>query len=275
MGGSLALAAKQRTLAGRVVGFDPSADALTVARDRGVIDTIADGPEAAVTGAAIVVLAAPVRALGELARRIDGRIGGDTLVIDLGSVKAPVVRVAEALGLADRFVGCHPLAGTEASGPGASRADLYDGKPCFICPGPSVRAESLARAVAFWQGLGSSALQVEADLHDAFMAAASHLPHVAAFSLAGSLGGVAELLVAQTPPSCPPTSLRDTTRVAASEPRVWTDIFLDNRAHLLPLLRGLEARVGELRAAIEREDAEAIERLLAEARAVRARVVRP
>jgi prephenate dehydrogenase len=98
---------------------------------------------------------------------------------------------------------------------------------------------------------------------------------VAAFSLAGSLASVAELLVAQTPPSCPPTSLRDTTRVAASEPRIWTDIFLDNRAHLLPLLRGLEARVSDLRGAIERGDAATLERLLAEARALRAQVVRP
>jgi prephenate dehydrogenase len=106
------------------------------------------------------------------------------------------------------------------------------------------------------------------------MAAASHLPHVAAFSLAASLSGVADMLVAKIPPSAPPTSLRDTTRVAASSPVVWRDIFLENREHLVPLIRDLERQLGALRVAIERGDGESAERLLELARSCRERVVK-
>ncbi len=274
MGGSLALAARKAGLAGPVIGFDLDPAAAAVARRRGIVDELAADPVEAVRGAQIVVLGGPVRSLAQTATAIADAVDATALVFDIGSVKAPVVRAIEATGLAGRFVGCHPLAGTEQSGPEAAEADLFVGKPCLICPGPRATAEAVQAASRFWQAIGSSVIRMDPDRHDAFMAAASHLPHVAAFSLAGSLIDVADMIESMTPPSSPPTSLRDTTRVAASNPAVWRDIFLENRTHLLPLVRGLERRVAQLRQAIEDGDARTAEQLLSAARDCRKRVVK-
>jgi prephenate dehydrogenase len=273
MGGSLALAARRAGLVDRVVGYDPTPEAAAVALERGIVDTVVTHAEEAVADARLVVLAGPVRSLAPLARAIQHDVAPAALVLDIGSVKAPVVAAIEETSLAGRYVGCHPLAGTEASGPGAADPALYAGKPCFVCPGPRAAAEAVAAATAFWEALGAPVLRLAPEPHDAFMAAASHLPHVAAFALAGSLEGVADMLALRTPPSCPPTSLRDTTRVAASHPAVWRDIFLENRAELLPLVRTLEGRLATLRTALETGDASALEALLASARACRRRLV--
>lgn len=273
MGGSLALAARRAGLAATVVGYDPSPEAGAVALRRGIVDRMAASPDEAVAGARVVVLAAPVRGLAPLARSIEAAVAPDAVVIDIGSVKAPVIAAIEATALAGRFVGCHPLAGTEASGPQSADQDLYAQKPCFVCPGPRSDGRTVEAAEAFWRGVGASVLRLDAAAHDQFMAAASHLPHVAAFATAASLSEQADMLSARIPPSFPPTSLRDTTRVAASNPAVWRDILLENRGYLLPLVRGLEARLGDLRRALETEDPTALEALLAEGRACRRRVV--
>ena len=160
--------------------------------------------------------------------------------------------------MAGRFVGCHPLAGTEATGPAAADAALYRGKPCFVCPGPKADAGAIEAARQLWQGIGASVIHLDPAAHDEFMAAASHLPHVAAFSLALGLEDEAEMLIERIPPTYPPTSLRDCTRVAASNPAVWRDILLENRAHLLPKVARFEAALAELRGALERQDADGV-----------------
>jgi prephenate dehydrogenase len=273
MGGSLALAARQAGLASEVVGFDPDPEAGQMAIARGIVDRMAPGPAAAVFGAQVVVLAAPVRSLAALARAIAADVRADALVIDIGSVKADIVREIEATALGGRFVGCHPLAGTEATGPVAADAALYRGKPCFLCPGPLATPAATAAARALWLAVGSSVIHLDPEPHDEFMAAASHLPHVAAFALALGLEGAADMLVERIPPTCPPTSLRDCTRVAASNPAVWRDILLENRAHLLPLLAELESALTRLRGAIVAEDPAALLQLLARGQQTRRRIV--
>jgi len=124
-----------------------------------------------------------------------------------------------------------------------------------------------------WEGIGSSVIQLDPQPHDEFMAAASHLPHVAAFGLALGLEGEADMLVERIPPTCPPTSLRDCTRVAASNPAVWRDILLENRTHLLPLIAGLEASLSQLRGALQTEDAAALLDLLSRGQRTRRRIV--
>jgi prephenate dehydrogenase len=275
IGGSVALAARAARRAGRVVGYDPDPAALALARERGVIDGEAATPEAAVEGAAVVVLAAPVASLGELARRIAARVPARALVIDVGSVKAPVVAAVEAALPGGRFVGCHPLAGTERSGPGASEEGLFRDRVCFLCPGLHAAADAVEEARAFWSALGARVLELAPEPHDAVMAAVSHLPHVAAFALAASLTDTLAFLEAHGPAAAPTTSLRDTSRIAASSPPVWRDILLANRAHLLPLVRALEGRVTALRTALERDDRMALEAELAAGRACRDRLVKP
>jgi prephenate dehydrogenase len=192
------------------------------------------------------------------------------LVIDVGSVKAPITRAIEAAVPGGRFVGCHPMAGTEASGPEAAAADLFRDRVCFVCPGPAASSRAVAGATGFWEALGSRVVRLDAGRHDVVMAAVSHLPHVAAFALAASLAEVLPRLETSGSAAAPTTSLRDTTRIAASSPAVWRDIMLLNRNALLPLVRGLEASVAELRAALETNDAGALEALLVEGRASRA-----
>ncbi len=272
MGGSLALAARRALPGLRVVGYEVSSEAAAVARRRGIVDEVASRASDAVRGAQVVVLAGPVRSLAPLAAAVASEVAPDALVIDIGSVKAPVVSAIEATVLAGRFVGCHPLTGTEASGPGAADETLYQGKTCFLCPGPGAAPATVARARRFWEALGSRVLTLGAEEHDVIMAAGSHLPHVGAFALAASLQEKADLLVSRGPAAYPPTSLRDSTRVAASNPMVWRDILLENRRHLLPLVKQLEACVGELRSALERDDADALHALLAQGQATRRKV---
>jgi prephenate dehydrogenase len=274
IGGSVVLAARAAQLARRVVGYDPDPAATAVARARGIVDEVAASPEAAVAGAALVVLAAPVASLGELARRIAGCVSRQALVIDVGSVKTGVVADIEAALPWGRFVGCHPLAGTERSGPAAADEALFRDRICFLCPGPRATAAALAEAAAFWAALGARVLTLEPEPHDAVMAAVSHLPHVAAFALAASLAAPLPLLEAQGPAGAATTSLRDTTRIAASSPPVWRDIMIENRIHLLPLVRSLEERVTALRVAIEAQDRVGLEAELAAGRACRDRLVK-
>jgi prephenate dehydrogenase len=274
MGGSLALAARRAGVATEVVGYDPDPAVGKLAVERAIVDRMAATPAEAVRGARLVVLAAPVRSLAPLARAIAGDVRADALVIDIGSVKGPVVAALEATALAGRFVGCHPLAGTEATGPAAADEALYRGKPCFVCPGPATETTALAAARELWLKVGASVIQLSPEPHDEFMAAGSHLPHVAAFALALGLEEDTAMLVERIPPTLPPTSLRDTTRVAASNPAVWSDILVENRGHLAPRLHRLQAALGALATAIEAGDAAAVTELLTRARATRGRVVK-
>lgn len=269
MGGSLMLAARAAGCVTSVRGFDVDQAAGLPAMSRGVIDSMATNPADAVKGAALVVLAAPVGSLGALAIAIGQHVEPGALVIDIGSVKSSVIAAVRA-GLSPHaaFVGCHPLAGRESSGVAASDPSVYQGKPCLICT-DAATSKDVDRAFAFWQAVGALPVRAEARAHDAFMAAASHLPHVAAFSLAHALLPQAEELAQAMPAGASPSSLRDTTRIAASAPAVWRDIFLANRQHLLPLVDALAASLATLRQAIATEDAAALQTFLTNGRSAR------
>jgi prephenate dehydrogenase len=273
IGGSIALAARAAGAVTSVTGWSRSAETLRRAVERGILDRAAPSALEAARGAALVVLATPVRSLGALAAEIAPALGDDALVIDAGSVKAGAVRAVEA-HLA-RFVGCHPLAGTERFGPDAAAPELFEGRVCILCPTVRTPPALVDRAERLWRALGAVPQRMDAALHDRVLGAASHLPHVAAYALAGAVGAIdaeggpaAVALRALTT-----TSLRDTTRVAASSPAMWRDIFLDNRAEMLPLIDRLAASIAELRAAIDSGDGARLEALLEAARAARGRVV--
>jgi prephenate dehydrogenase len=197
----------------------------------------------------------------------------ETTVIDVGSVKAGIVAAAERLARG-RFVGCHPMAGAEFSGVEAADANIFAGRVCFICPSRNARESAVAAAHDFWRGVGCQTVTIEPEIHDRLMAAQSHLPHVAAFALAGALAPAMPFLDATTTAASPTTSLRDTTRIAASGPAVWRDILLANAAHVLPLIQELETRVAEIKAAVVGGDGEALERILAAAQSCRKRLVK-
>lgn len=273
LGGSISLAARAAGLFGTVVGFGRRQESLERALALGLCDWTTTSAAGAVAKASVVVLATPLRAIPEIVRAIAPALRPGTLVIDVGSVKGTAVRDIEAgLPPAVAFVGCHPLAGTEQFGPEAARVDLFRGRKCLVCPTARTEASAISRARVLWEAMGSEVLTMPADLHDRVMAAVSHLPHVAAFALAGALAHLPPEL-AEAACLLPTTSLRDTSRVAASSPAMWRDIFLENRAALLPLLDGLAEQLQQLRTAMVGQDEAQLSALLERGRATRARLL--
>lgn len=274
IGGSAGLAARRAGVVGEIVGYDPSPAAIQAAIRMGILDASATSPEEAIVGASLVLLAAPVRSMHDLMHAIASALLPETAVIDVGSVKAGIVAAAEAILPAGCFVGCHPMAGAEFSGVEAADANIFAGRICFICPSRNARESSVEAAHDFWRGVGCQTATIEPETHDRLMAAQSHLPHVAAYALAGSLAPAMPFLENTTTVASPTTSLRDTTRIAASGPAVWRDILLANAAHVLPLIQELETRVAEIKAAVVGGDGEALERILTAAQSCRKRLVK-
>jgi prephenate dehydrogenase len=273
LGGSIALAGRAAGLFDRVIGFGRHEDSLRRARALGLCDRISTSAVDAVVDAELVVLATPLRAIPAVVEAMAPALRPGALVIDVGSVKGTAVRDIESrLPPTVAFVPCHPLAGTEQFGPEAARADLFAGRRCLVCPTARTSAASLERARALWHALGAEIVILSPDVHDRVMAAVSHLPHVAAYALAAALGGLPAAL-AEAAHDLPTTSLRDTSRIAGSSPTMWRDIFLENRAALLPLVDALHAEVARVRQAIASNDEPAVLAFLEAGRAGRARIL--
>lgn len=236
LGGSVALAAKRAGLVDEVVGYSKSPSTVNAARAAGVIDHGADSALHAVTGADVIVLAVPVSAIGPLLRQVNVAIGPTTLLMDVGSTKADVAAAAEdALGRAARqFVPCHPIAGGEHSGVQHARAALFDGRRAVITPLPDNLPESVDAACEFWERCGALVSQMTPADHDAAFAAVSHLPHLIAFAYIDAMarqpkgGGYLQLAG---------PGFRDFTRIAASDPTMWRDVFHANSAEVLQQLQ--------------------------------------
>jgi prephenate dehydrogenase len=271
IGGSLALALREAGAASpsRVIGHDASDAAARRALERGIIDELAGSPEDAARSAELVILAVPVRAIVPVAARLAGT---SAIVTDVGSTKAGVVRGCEAV-LA-RFVGGHPIAGTERAGPDAADAALFRGRKVFLTPTERTERAAHDQVAALWRTAGAAHVaDLDAEAHDRIFAAVSHLPHVAAYALVSAIGGVGHGgrdFVGLTG-----GGFQDTTRIASTPPAMWVDVFLENRDALLPLIDQLGSHVAAIRAAIVAGDGPEIARLLGEARAARERILGP
>lgn len=264
IGGSVAWQAR---LAGvpRVVGYAPDrADAVQALKAQAVHD-IADSPARAVAGADLVILAAPPEAILDLLDILPPLLAPGALVTDVASVKLPVMERARAAGLAARFAGSHPFAGTHQQGWAGARADLCTGAVVYVCAsGPE--GEAAAREVMdFWsQVLGATPVLIEAAAHDSRLAWTSHLPQAVASALALTLARAPSLGGATVG-----SGLRDTTRLAASPVEMWVDILLRNRAPVAEALGAMEGSLAELGRAIAAGDRAVLTRLLTEAAAYR------
>jgi prephenate dehydrogenase len=274
IGGSVALAARAAGAVTEVVGWGRSAETLARAQSLGIVDRVAASRAEVARGAAVVVLATPVRSLGEVAREIAPALEAGAIVFDVGSVKGSAIRDVERHLPKGAFVACHPIAGTERIGPDAASPLLFEGKRCVICPSENTRPEAAATIEALWAAMGAETVRMDPALHDRVMGAGSHLPHVAAYTLAGVLTGLDEEVVGALL-RLPTSSLRDTTRIAASSPAMWRDILLDNKAEVVPLVEKLAKRLEAFRAAIAAGDADRVEELLAEGKSGRDRVLPP
>ncbi|MGH7476538.1 MAG: prephenate dehydrogenase [Longimicrobiales bacterium] len=250
IGGSLA---RELTRRGHAVsGWDRDAGALSAAREAGAIRDTLEVDLEGLRGAEVVLLAVPVDAGRTLLERVARRALAARLIMDTGSTKRGIIAAAEQLGVAERFVGAHPIAGHHRHGFAASRESLFEHARVFLCPCTRTREAALAEARGLWSELGALPEVVDAEEHDRRLAWASHLPQASASALALSLAH-AGLTRAELGPGG-----RDATRLAASSPAMWTAIALENADVLCDALGVLEASLAELREAIRRGDATAV-----------------
>jgi prephenate dehydrogenase len=248
IGGSIALAARER-LGAEVSGWDLDAGAIDAALSRGAIDLSADSPVAAVAAAEVVFVAAPVGVLVELIGAVLDAAPAGAVITDVGSTKRTVVQSIED----PRFIGGHPLAGGETSGIEHARADLFDTSIWYLTPGSFTATTSTARIGELVSAFGATANELDADMHDRLMAAVSHLPHVFANVL------VSHLVSAEAPVALGP-SFRDATRVAGSNPAVWSAIYMDNRDELIAALDDAIKLLADVRDSLASADRDAVVR---------------
>jgi len=266
IGGSFALALKQAGAVGEVLGVGRDPARLTVARELGLIDRAVDWAEAG--RADCILLALPVGETGAVLQQLAPHLKAGAIVTDAGSTKANVIEAARAaLGVrfAD-FVPGHPIAGSEQSGPGAARADLYRGKRVVLTPQAGTRADAVATVRALWEAAGAQVDTLDAAQHDRIFAAVSHLPHLAAFALVDDLAQRAD---GDTFFRFAASGFRDFTRIAGSSPEMWRDIALANREAVLAELDAYLDALRTLRQTVSDEDAAALLEIFSRARAAR------
>ena len=268
IGGSFALALKQQGVVAEVMGVGRRRETLERAKSLGLIDSIAETIQEAVTGADLVLIAAPVAQTGALLAAIAPHLSANTVVTDAGSTKSDVVLAArQALGdKISQFVPAHPIAGREQNGPEAALSDLYVGKKVILTPLKENSTEVIARVASVWERCGASIHRLDAAEHDAVFAAVSHLPHLLAYAL---VDDIAARPNADTLFHYAASGFRDFTRIAGSSPEMWRDIALANRSALLNELDSYIDQVVHLRELLSKEDSVGIEAIFTRARDAR------
>jgi prephenate dehydrogenase len=266
IGTSAALAAREAGV-GRVQGWDPDPEALAVAQERGAV-TVAKTLAAALEGADLALVAAPVAELPALVREVLAAAPEGCVVTDVGSTKGAVVAIA---GNDGRFVGGHPICGAETRGPGRATGDLFDGATWFLTPGAATPPEQFRLVHAFVASLRARPVAIDPGSHDRLVAVTSHLPHALANLLLNQAG--AARVDGHDPLHAAGGSLRDMSRIAGANPRIWVDIFLDNREALLGSLAEHRRRVEQLETALAAGDAGYLARWIGEAAGNRRRLL--
>ena len=268
IGGSLAKAIRKSGFAGTIVGADQDEAALKTAIELGVIDRYSIDLAEAVAGADIVVLSVPVRQTGAVLADLLSGLSGDTVVTDVGSSKANVVSAAQqALGKRiSQFVPGHPIAGREKSGVAAAETDLFRGHRVILTPLESTRQDAIDLVSQMWNSVGAETSCLNVQQHDLVLAATSHLPHVLAYATVDTLARteyVEEIFEFAA------GGFRDFSRIASSDPVMWRDVCLTNKSAILDVLDRFENQLGEIRKAIETEDAVKLTETFAKSKKIR------
>lgn len=253
IGGSVALALKKQPHPPHITGVGRSSQSLQEALDLGLIDSAETDVANALKDADLVLIAAPVAQTPAILRTIKPHLSGQTVITDAGSTKSDVMVYAQAeLGdQFNQFVGGHPIAGAEKSGPAAAMADLYIGKNVILTPDQNTLPEAVKTVTALWEGCGAVVSSMRPHEHDSVFAAVSHLPHLLAFALVEDLAkrDNAEILF-----KFAASGFRDFTRIAGSHPEMWRDIALANKQALLQELHTYQQAVTEMTSLLENDD---------------------
>jgi prephenate dehydrogenase len=266
IGGSIGLAARERRVARRVIGVGRLAGSLGQARRRGAIDCGTTRLASGVADAELTIFCTPVDLIADQACEAAAHCPTGAVLSDAGSTKRQIVeRLDGAMPRGVSFVGAHPLAGSEKRGVAEARADLFVGRVCVVTPTERTGGREAATVRGFWNSLGARVLTMSPEAHDQALAYTSHLPHLAAAALAVALPEKYHDVVA--------SGFRDTTRIAASDPGLWTAIFIENAGPLLDALTSYEETLDRFRAALESRDARKLLQLWKQSHAKRRRLV--
>ncbi len=251
---SMFWAMKRKGLAGEVTGYARSAQTRETAREIGLCDRVFDTAQEAVAGADLVVLCVPVGAMGAVAAQIGPHLKPGATVSDVGSVKRAVIEaVSPHLPENVHFIPAHPLAGTEKSGPRSGFAELFDNRFCLLVPPEGADRAALTRLEALWQGMGANTEEMAADHHDLVLAVTSHAPHLIAYTMVGVADDLRRITDSEVV-KYSAAGFRDFTRIAASDPTMWRDVFLNNKDATLEILGRFTEELFALQRAIRTGD---------------------
>jgi cyclohexadieny/prephenate dehydrogenase len=273
IGGSIARAAREQGLAEEIVATARSAKSRARVKELGVVDRVVETNEQAVKNADLVILCIPVGACGAVAQEIAQHLKAGAIVSDVGSVKGAVVReMAPHLPPTVHFVPAHPVAGTEHSGPDSGFAELFTNRWCILTPPDGTDPDAVERLRTFWAGLGAKVETMTPDHHDLVLAITSHLPHLIAYTIVGTADELAQVTSSEVI-KFSAGGFRDFTRIAASDPIMWRDVFLANKDAVLEMLGTFNEDLSKLTRAIRRGDGEALFEHFTRTRAIRRGIV--
>jgi cyclohexadieny/prephenate dehydrogenase len=273
IGSSIARGVRRHGLARHVVVQSRRAETVATAEALGLGDSYTTDPAEAAAGADIVIVSVPVGASGAVAEAIAPALKPGAIVSDVGSVKGAVIRQMQpALPAHAHFVPAHPIAGTEHSGPRAGFAELFRNRWCIITPVDGTDPEALAAVTALWEGLGSHVEIMNPEHHDLVLAITSHVPHLIAYNIVGTADDL-ETVTKQEVIKYAAAGFRDFTRIAASDPTMWRDVFLHNKEAVLEMLGRFTEDLTALQRAIRWGDGDMLFELFSRTRAIRRGII--
>jgi cyclohexadieny/prephenate dehydrogenase len=272
IGSSIGRAVKAHMPTVSLTGYDASPEVRETARALDLVDDIADSAGAAVTDADLVILCVPVGAIATVAREIAADLPADAVVSDVGSSKAGIAKaLAEALPNTT-IIPAHPVAGTENSGPEAGFASLFHDRYCILTPAEGADPVAVERLSSFWTKLGARVETMDAAHHDLVLAVTSHLPHLIAYTIVGTASDL-EAVTQSEVIKYSAGGFRDFTRIAASDPTMWRDVFLANKDAVLEMLQRFSEDLSALQRAIRWDDGDALFELFTRTRAIRRSII--
>ena len=271
--GSMSLAMREKGLAGETVGTARSAKTRETAREIALVDRVVETPSEAVRDADLVVLAVPVGAMGAVAREIAPHLKPGATLTDVGSVKRAVIEaVAPHVPEGVHFIPGHPLAGTEHSGPRSGFSSLFEGRFCLLVPDRPADEAALGRLSRLWREMGSKVELMDPDHHDLVLAVTSHAPHLIAYTMVGVADDLRRVTDSEVI-RYSAAGFRDFTRIAASDPVMWRDVFLHNKDATLEILGRFTEELFALQRAIRAGDGPFLEEYFTRTRAIRRGII--
>ncbi len=271
--GSMAHAMRRGGLVGEIVGTARSSETRDVAREIGLCDRIVDSAVEAVAGADLVVLAVPVGAMAAVAAEIGPHLEQGATITDVGSVKREVIEVVGPhLPKGVHFVPGHPLAGTEHSGPRSGFAELFDNRYTLLTPVEGTDRVAVERLISLWESCGALVEEMEPDHHDLVLAVTSHTPHLIAYTMVGVADDLRRVTDSEVI-KYSAAGFRDFTRIAASDPTMWRDVFLSNKDATLEILGRFTEELFALQRAIRTGDGDHLHDYFTRTRGIRRGII--